>query len=99
MYGMVNKAVRELVLKQFGEDVWERIYTRASSPEYFEVFDQYDDSVTYSLVGAASEELGVPAEKTLYSFGEYWVSDVAVKSYASVMDVESEVDPKNWTGI
>jgi hypothetical protein len=45
----------------------------------------YDDAVTYQLVGAAHEELGIDAAVILHGFGEYWVSDVATASYADLM--------------
>ena len=86
MYGMVNKAVRGLVLEQFGEDAWKAIYGKADAPENFDAFHQYDDAVTYGLVGAAAEVLELPANTILYAFGEYWVLKVAAKSYADLLD-------------
>ena len=32
MYGMVNEAVKGLVLSAFGKDAWEKIHTQANSP-------------------------------------------------------------------
>jgi len=86
MYGMVNQAVRGLVLEQFGKEAWTKIHEKAESPENFDAFKQYDDTVTYGLVGAATEVLELPAEKILYAFGEYWVLKVAAQSYADLMD-------------
>ena len=50
MYGMVNEAVKGLVLSAFGKDAWEKIHTQANSPESFVSLDSYDDAVTYNLV-------------------------------------------------
>lgn len=86
MYGMVNQSVRGLVLEQFGEDAWTSIHEKADAPEKFDAFRQYNDTITYELVGAASEVLEIPAETILYAFGEYWVLSVATKSYADLMD-------------
>jgi hypothetical protein len=86
MYGMVNQAVRGLVLEQFGRDKWKLIHGAAESPENFQSFEQYDDSVTYALVGAAVEVLGLPAEQILFAFGDYWVRAIAVKSYSDLMN-------------
>ena len=61
MYGLINKAVRGLVLEQFGDDVWARIRGRAGvEEEDFLSMTSYDDAVTYDLVAAASAELGHP---------------------------------------
>ena len=85
MYGLVNQAVRGLVLDNFGEEAWENIRTKADAPESFISMQPYDDAVTYGLVGAAVEVLNLPAEKILYSFGEYWVQKIAVVSYSELM--------------
>lgn len=85
MYGMVNKALRGLVLERFGQEGWEMVRAGAGAPADFESFTEYDDSLTYGLVGAAVEVLELPAEKLLHEFGEYWVLNVARKSYADLM--------------
>ena len=85
MYGMVNQAVRELIIANFGEDTWATIHTQAEAPETFLNFEQYDDGVTYRLVAAASDALELPAETVLKTFGHFWVTDVATKSYADLM--------------
>jgi hypothetical protein len=81
----VNQAVRGLIIDQFGEATWEDVRSRAGTPESFVAMQPYDDAVTYSLVGAAVEVLELPAEKILYAFGEYWVTDIATVSYADLM--------------
>jgi hypothetical protein len=86
MYGMVNQGVRGLVLSRFGEEAWTRIHTQAAAPATFLNFEQYDDAVTYNLVGAAAEVLELPAEAVLRTFGLYWVTDIAVKSYGDLMN-------------
>ena len=86
MYGMVNDAVRGLVLSAFGEKAWEEIHTKASAPESFVAMQTYDDNITFNLVGAAVEVLQVDANTVLQTFGKYWVSDVATQHYASLMD-------------
>ena len=85
MYGLVNQAVRGLILEQHGEAIWEKIRTKAGTPESFVAMQPYDDAVTYGLVGAAVEVLGAPAEDILYAFGEYWVKSRATVSYAELM--------------
>lgn len=86
MYGLVNKAVEELVVTNFGEEQWERIKVKAGVTE--EVFisnESYPDEMTYQLVGAASEVLGIPAEGILEAFGEHWVLNTAMKGYGAMM--------------
>jgi hypothetical protein len=43
--------------------------------------ESFDDSITFTLVGAVSETLDVPASDVLEMFGVYWATDVAPKGY------------------
>lgn len=87
MYGLINKAVHGLVVEQFGEEAWERIRLRAGiADEEFVSMENYDDKVTYDLVGAASEELGLAPEVILEGFGGYWVKYTGVEGYGHLLD-------------
>jgi hypothetical protein len=86
MYGLVNKAVEELVVSNFGEEKWELIKSKAGvDVDVFISNEAYPDSMTYDLVGAASEVLGAPADDILIAFGEHWVLKTAAKSYGPMM--------------
>ena len=86
MYGLVNKAVEELVVTNFGEDQWEAIKLKAGvDVDAFISNEGYPDEMTYALVGAATEILGIPAEQILVAFGEHWVLETAQKGYGSMM--------------
>ncbi len=86
MYGLVNKAVEELVVSNFGEEKWELIKTKAGvDVDVFISNEGYPDELTYKLVSAAVEVLGLPAEEILIAFGQHWVLETAVKSYGPLM--------------
>jgi hypothetical protein len=86
MYGMVNKAVEELVCQQFGEEAWETIKAKAGvEVDVFISNKGYPDEMTYQLVAAASEVLNLPAQSILHAFGEYWVLHTARKGYGDLM--------------
>ena len=86
MYGMVNKAVEELVCLHHGEDVWQKIKERANvDVDVFISNETYSDDITYKLVAAASEILGKPADEILVAFGEHWVLFTAQKGYGEMM--------------
>jgi hypothetical protein len=86
MYGLINKAVEGLVRQRFGDAAWDRIRTRAGLPdEPFISMEQYPDSTTYDLVGAASAELGAPAEAILEEFGRFWTVYTADAGYGELM--------------
>ncbi len=86
MYGLVNKAIEDLVVTHHGEDLWERIKKKAGvEVEVFVSNEAYPDEMTYDLVGAASEVLGASARDILIAFGEHWVLKTAATSYGAMM--------------
>ncbi len=86
MYGLVNKAIEEMVYRDHGETVWEAIKREADvDVEAFVSNASYPDDITYRLVGAASKVLQAPAEQILQGFGEYWVLHTALESYGPLM--------------
>lgn len=87
MYGMVNKAVEDMVCLHFGERTWQHVKSQAGvHDELFITNEQYDDAVTYNLVGAASDVLAMDASRVLRAFGEHWVLKTAQESYGVLMD-------------
>ena len=87
MYGLINNSLKSMILNQFGEAQWLEVLATSGVPEdSFLTMTSYDDSVTYSLVGAAAEVLDAPAEACLEMFGEYWVLHTASKSYGMLLD-------------
>ncbi len=86
MYGMVNKAVEDMVRLHHGEAVWEDIKNRAGvDVEVFISNESYPDDITYKLVGAASEALCLPADQILVGFGEHWILHTAHEGYGGLM--------------
>lgn len=87
MYGLVNRAIEELVRERFGDETWEKIKQKANvDTDVFIGLEAYPDSVTYSLVGAASEILNLPGETILEEFGKYWVLYTGKTAYGSLLD-------------
>lgn len=90
MYGLVNKAIEGLVCKEFGEDAWFDIVDKAGvEDDSFIAMDPYPDEVTYRLVGAASEALGIPGDDLLEAFGTYWIQYVGQRGYGPLMNLEN----------
>ena len=87
MYGLVNIAIRDLILGQHGEEVWLEIVQRSgASHSTFVGMERYPDSLTYDLVSAASEVLDAPVPALLEAFGEFWMSFTAQKGYGSALE-------------
>lgn len=86
MYGLVHTAIERLIREEFGEDAWLRVASRAGiSNKRFVSMDPYDDALCYAVVGAAAEELELPATKLLEAFGEYWIRYTAEQGYGGLL--------------
>ena len=87
MYGIVNKAIQDLVTETFGEDKWEAVKEKSAvDVDFFLSNEPYDDSITYKLVGAAAEVLNIPAGEVLQAFGEWWVLKTGKEKYGGLME-------------
>lgn len=88
MYGLVNAAVHDLVVSRYGEPTWEQIKQKAGlSFETFSRMEQYPDEVTFRMVGAASEVLGISADDVMRAFGEHWVLYTGREGYGEMFDI------------
>ncbi|MEZ6014638.1 MAG: heme NO-binding domain-containing protein [Planctomycetota bacterium] len=88
MYGLVNRAIEDLVCQNHGQETWERVRARAGVTGHgFVAMESYPDAITYALVGAAAEELGAPADEILEAFGEFWMKYTAEEGYGELLGI------------
>ena len=86
MYGIVNKAIEQLVTEQFGSEKWQAVKEKSGVDiDFFLSNEPYDDAITYQLAGAASEVLDIPLNDILEAFGEYWVLKTGKEKYGALM--------------
>jgi hypothetical protein len=86
MYGLVNQALEAMVRARGGAETWERVRRIAGvDVDVFLGNEGYPDEMTYRLVGAAAEVLGLPAAEVLRLFGHHWVLDTAVAHYGALL--------------
>lgn len=87
MYGIVNKAIEELITENFGADKWDAIKEKSGVDiDYFISNEPYDDDITYKLAGAASEVMSITVNDVLIAFGEWWVLRTVKEKYGGLMD-------------
>ena len=86
MYGLVNKAIEEMVIMNHGLETWEHIKKDSKiDVDFFISNEPYDDAITYQLVAAASKELNLGAPEILFAFGEFWVTHTGMEKYDYLM--------------
>lgn len=87
MYGIVNKAIQDLVTANFGEDKWEEIHRRSGiDMDFFISNEPYDDAVTFQLAIAVAEVMGMTVAEVLVAFGEWWVLKTSKEKYGGLME-------------
>jgi len=87
MYGIVNKAIEDLVIENFGAEKWLAVKQRSGVDiDFFLSNEPYDDAVTFKLAAAVSEEMNIPLNEVLIAFGEYWVLKTGKEKYGSLME-------------
>jgi predicted hydrocarbon binding protein len=87
MYGLIHIAIRDFVILHHGDEAWQKIFDRTNADEsIFNNMQAYDDSVTFGLVGATSEELNIEVSGLLEDLGVHWVLKTAVEGYGAIMD-------------
>jgi hypothetical protein len=87
MYGIVNKAIQELVVANFGDEKWEAIRERSGIEEDFFISSEpYDDEITYQLAQAVGEEMNMTLSQVLIVFGEWWVIKTTKERYGGLME-------------
>jgi hypothetical protein len=86
MYGIVNKAIEDLVIANFGEEKWDAIKERSGIDiDFFISSEPYDDDVTFKLAVAVSEEMNMTVGDVLIAFGEWWVIKTTSEKYTGLM--------------
>ena len=85
MHGLINSAIQSYVVETHGLNTWDHLKLAADcNVDFFISMDSYDDNITYSLVAAAPEVLGVSQGRFLESIGEFWVPYVGKGDYKEI---------------
>lgn len=87
MYGIVNKAIQDLVIANFSEAVWEKVkVTSGVDVDYFLSNEPYNDDITFKLAGAVAIEANMPLSNVLIAFGEWWILKTGKEKYGSLLE-------------
>lgn len=86
MYGIVNKAIEDLVTENYGSEKWDKVKERSQvHVDFFISNEPYNDDITYKLAAAASEELNIGLGDVLHAFGEWWILRTGKEKYGAMM--------------
>ena len=100
MHGTVNKAIKKLINKNFGEEKWEEIKKEASVDiNVFQSNESYEDHITFDLISSASQILDIPTNSMLFESGKVWILDIGLKNYSSIINVSASSFEEFMLGI
>ncbi len=86
MYGLVNRALEDLIIHKYGEEKWAEVKEKAKVEiDAFIANEPYSDEVTYKLIGAAHETLGVCVPDLMRAFGARFVTKTARDNYGPLL--------------
>ncbi len=95
MYGLVNKAIQDMVCSRFGKEIWQEIKQKAEvDVAVFISMEGYPDDLTHRLVKAASAVLGLSPSEIMQAFGEFWVQYTSEEGYGEMMDMSGDTLPE-----
>ena len=87
MYGIVNKAIQDLVIANFGEEKWKAIREKSGiDVDFFISNEAYDDEITFQLAIAVSQEMNMSIGDVLIAFGEWWIIKTTKEKYSDLME-------------
>lgn len=86
MYGMIHRAMRQMVHEELGEEAWLALEQKLEiGPTELLTGMVYDDALTLQIVGEAAARLNLSVEQCLVAFGEYWIRFAGQGSLSSIM--------------
>ena len=95
MYGLVNKAIHDMICTYYSPEIWQKIKQKAEiDSDTFISMESYPDDLTHRLVKSASEILDLPPPEIMKAFGEFWVQYTAQEGYGELMDMSGDTLPE-----
>ena len=82
MYGIVNRAIQDLIQSTHGAATWRRVCERTGTKHCpFLSMQSYPDEETVKLIVAATHELGTTTTEFLEDLGRHWVGYATRQGY------------------
>jgi len=86
MYGIINQAIQQLVIKDYGEEYWLGVIQKSGIDVFeFRNHESYDDKYTYLLASTLANQLNTDIASILRKLGEFWILDISLKKYPAMM--------------
>lgn len=95
MYGMVNKAIVQLITNRYGVDIQRQVLQKAGvGHDEFISMEQYEDRESVALVVASAEVLNKSPAEMLEEVGEYWIDFALDSDYGDLLYLAGDTLPE-----
>lgn len=86
MYGMIHRAMRQMVFEQLGEDAWLALEQRLGiGPTELLTGMVYEDTLTLDIIAEAAARFNLTVDECLTEFGRYWIRYAEQGSLSQIM--------------
>ena len=91
MYGLVNRAVEDLVRATAGDAAWDSVKAKIGQSD-LKLLDtkNYDDQLTLDLVTACSELMDLPQADVIKAFGRHWIEYTGREGWTDLFAMTAE---------
>lgn len=87
MYGMIHRAMKDMVCEQLGKEAWFALEKKLHiGPAELLTGMVYDDALTLDIVTEAAARLNLTVEECLLEFGRYWIRFADKGAFSSIMN-------------
>lgn len=87
MYGMIHRAMKEMISEQLGTEAWVALEKKLQiGPAELLMGMVYDDALTLDIVAEAAARLNLTVDECLSEFGRYWIRYADKGPFSSIMN-------------
>lgn len=95
MYGLVNKAIKEFVIINHGEEAWEKTYKELDLSEtQFLSLESNPDQLTLQIIGHVCQQLGYPQKEFAEKVGEFFLNFAGREGFEDLLEMAGDTLPE-----
>ena len=94
MYGMIHRALRQMVFEQLGKEAWIALEQKLGiGPTELLTGMVYEDELTLEIISETAARMNLTVDECLTEFGRYWIRYADKGSLSSIMKFTGQTLP------
>jgi len=87
MYGIINKALQDMVIANHGTDIWEAAKEKSEvEVDFFISQEIYEDAITHKLIAAVADLVQLQPQVIYFAMGEWWMVYTLREKYDGLIE-------------